>query len=262
MKTRYGVSSNERRFLKSERSRKLSDINYIRDGRFVFDWQVGTENSVFFGAHWNGKTFTCTNLIVRPLLGVYDQLIWDHKGHIVQELFSRRMTPDQEKIASSGLVIQASQLRQGTCIMRPRDKTLKHFEEFCATANKAHDLHVVIDETKHYNSAHSIPPAFSELVTEKGNDNVSYTCIFQRPAENHKSLISNAQHRFCFSLTVPTDVVYLRSLIGPEVELFLPVGSPLRRFYKEEPRLPLRSFIYRDEKAERPVVVVGGLKLK
>lgn len=239
----------------------MTDINYIRDGKFNLDFGVGTENSAAWGAHWNGKTYTMSNLVVRPLLGVYNQWIWDHKGHVTGELFKQRMTPEQHKLVSGGLVQHASQLRQGTCIVRPRDKTLEHFESFCAAANKQHNLHVVIDETRHYNSTHSIPPEFSELVTEKGNDNVSYTVIFQRPAENHKSLISNAQHRFCFPLTVPTDVVYLRSLIGPEVELFLPVGSPLRRFYKEEPKLPLRSFIYRDEKQERPVVVVGGLKI-
>ncbi len=236
-----------------------SDLLYIRDGKFHLDFEVGTENSVFFGAHWNGKTFTATNQIVRPLLGHYPLLVWDAKGRIVEELLQQRMTPEQQRLVMSGSVRSVSQIKTSPCFVRRAPES--EFDAFCRFANAQYDCHVVIDEVHKFNNAHRIPPWLHELVAEKGNDNVSYTCIFQRPAENHKALISNAQHRFCFMLDVPTDVLYLRSLIGTEVELFLPPNSPMRRFYKEAPQLPLRSFIYRNTKEPQAKIVVGGLKI-
>jgi DNA helicase HerA-like ATPase len=122
---------------------------------------------------------------------------------------------------------------------------------------KQHDLHVLVDEAHNYSSAHRIGTPYARLVRDAGNQNISYTAIFQRPAENHKSIISNATHIFVFKLPLHTDADYLRKWVGTEVELLL--QPEFRRFYKDEPILPQRSFIYKDIRADRPVVVRGGI---
>lgn len=238
----------------------MPQINYTT--KFNFRWKAGSENSAFFGAHFRGKTYAATNLIVRPLLGFYPQLIWDHNGKIFLELIKKPTSAEQASLIRNAAINHASQIKEDrkTYILKPKDKSMEHFLQFCDIITKRRQMHVTFDETHNYNTAHRLPDKFNQVIRDLGNVGISYTAIFQRPAENHKSLISNAKHRFLFGLSVPTDVQYLKSLIGMEAELFLPKGSPLRKMYKEEPQLPIRSFIYRNEEEEKPIVVVGGLK--
>ena len=219
-------------------------VNYTQ--HFEFDWSVGTDNSVIIGAHFQGKTHLAKHLVAKPLLGKYPLWIWDHHGKFT------------DLTDLSNVVRSVSGLRYGLQVLKPIEKSPGAFFQFCALVNKQSDLHVIIDETHNFCSAHKIAPEFATLVRDKGNNNVSYTCVFQRPAEVHKSIISNALHRFVFAFDVPTDVIYLKQWIGTEVELFLP--PQLRRHHREEPQLPPRSFIYRNMQSLKPVVVVGGLK--
>jgi|SRR6185295_2678483 len=221
-------------------------LTYVKT--LQFHWQVGTENSVVIGAHWQGKTWLAKYLIASRVKGRFPMWIWDYNGKFAD-------------LAPSNVIHSVKDLKYGTQIVVPLDKSPEHFEQFCIAVNKQANLHVIIDEAHTYCSAHQIPPAFAQLVRDKGNQNVSYTCIQQRPAEIHKSIISNAQHRFVLAFDVPTDVVYLRNWIGTEVELFLPPNSILRRFHKGAPKLPPYSFIYRDMKALTPQIIVGGLKI-
>ncbi len=230
----------------------VDGVVYLTAAEFKFLWNYGTDNSVVIGAHWQGKTELSVNLIARPLMGKAPIWIWDYNNK-----FSHLM-PDN-------VIHSVSELKYGTQILVPFDKSPEHFEQFCAAANNLSDLHVIIDEAHNYCSAHRISPEFAILVRDKGNQNVSYTCIFQRPANVYKDIISNAAHRFVLAFDVPTDVKYLRDWLGIECELFLSPDSVNRRYFKDmqqHPKLPRYSFVYRDMHELKPVVVVGGLKLK
>lgn len=222
----------------------MTDIEYA--DKFRFRRQVGTENCAVMGAHFQGKTYLTKHLISKPLLGVYRQWVWDYHGKF-------------SDLAPANVVHSVDALRYGTQFLRPSDRSPEQFFKFCEKVNALRNLEVIIDETHNYCSAHRIDPRFAVLLRDKGNAHISYTCIFQRPAEIHKSLISNAKHRFMFAMDVPTDIDYLVRYIGIEAELFLP--PRLRKYYKEEPQLPPHSFIYRNQEEMRPVVVPGGLKV-
>ncbi|AIF85426.1 hypothetical protein NTE_03398 [Candidatus Nitrososphaera evergladensis SR1] len=224
---------------------------------FNFKWEVGTENSVVIGAHWQGKTHLAANLIARSILGAYPLWAWDYHGKLRKELLSRHLTPQQQALVYHGTCKRVEMIRKGTNFVVPLDLGIRHFDEFCNLVNRQANMHVMIDEAHNYSSAHRILPSYERLVRDKGNQNVSYTAIFQRPAENHKSIISNATHLFIFKLPLHTDVDYLRKWVGAEVELLL--QPEFRKFYEKEPELPNRSFIYKDTRASRPVVVRGGL---
>lgn len=215
--------------------------------KFKFRWQVGTDNSVVIGAHFQGKTYLSKYLIAKPLIGKWPLWIWDYHGKFADLL-------------PHNVINHVSQLRYGTFVLRPVDRSPENFFAFCEMANKQANLHVIIDEAHNYCSAHKIDPRFAVLVRDKGNANVSYTCIFQRPAEIHKSIISNAKHRFAFRFDVPTDVQYLMRWLGTELELYLPPQQ--RRYYKEAPELPQYSFIYRDAEKIKPEVISGGVRFK
>lgn len=233
-------------------------INYVKDFKFTFE--VGTENSVFIGAHFQGKTFAAANLIALPLLGVYRQWAWDYHGRIYMELTKQRLTPQQSQMLRDSKTRFVSDLGAATSFLSPPlDRSESMFLKFCALVCKQHDMHVLFDEIHNYNSAHRISGLLGRVVRDMGNRNVSYTAIFQRPAENHKSIISNAKHRFMFAFDVPTDIDYMSRWIGTEANLFLP--PQLRRFYKDEPQLPPHSFVYRNQDSLTPTVVVGGLKV-
>lgn len=222
-----------------------------------FDFAVGADNSVVIGAHFQGKTHFAANMICRPLLGHFDQIVWDYHGNIHKEIMKQRLTPKESHIL---LLSKGTNLlpNKPTQFIHPSEKSEIHFEAVCSAIEKMHDKHITIDECHNYNSAHRIPPHFAALIRDLGNQNISYTCIFQRPAENHKSIISNAKHRFLFRFDVPNDVDYLSRWIGTEVNLFLP--PDLRKFHKDEPQLPRYSFIYRNAEELAPVVVRGGIK--
>lgn len=233
-------------------------INYVKDFKFAFE--VGTENSVFIGAHFQGKTYAAANLIALPLLGVYRQWAWDYHGRVYLELTKQRLTPRQSQMLNDSRKRMVSDLGAATTFLSPPLERSEHyFLQFCALVCKQHDMHVIVDEIHNYTTAHSLSGLLGRVVRDMGNRNVSYTAIFQRPAEVHKSIISNAKHRFMFAFDVPTDIDYMRRWIGAEADLFL--APQLRRFYKDEPQLPPRSFIYRNQDDLTPTVVVGGLKL-
>lgn len=230
-------------------------IEYV--DRFKFKWQVGTENSVVIGAHFQGKTYLAAHLIARSLLGVYDTWAWDYHGKLYKELYALNLTPQQRQTLGSRLGMVSS-IKKGTNFILPVDKSPARFDDFCNVVNKQANMHVMIDEAHNYSSAHRISVPYARLVRDAGNQNISYTAIFQRPAENHKSIISNAAHIFVFKLPLHTDAEYLRKWVGVEVELLL--QPEFRKFFKDEPELPNRSFIYKDIRASHPVVVRGGLK--
>ncbi len=234
----------------------MTGIEYVE--RFKFSWEFGTENSVFVGAHAQGKTYAAAQLIALPLLGNHNHWVWDYHGRVFDELVAAGLTPRQSQLLNASRVKLLSDVGAGTQFLWPYIKDDATFLKFCELACKQHDLHVTVDELHNYNTAHRISHELARLMRDMGNRNVSYTAILQRPAENHKSVISNATHIFVFKLPLHTDVNYLRRWVGVEVELLL--QPEFRRFFKNEPELPQYSFIYKDVRAMHPVVVVGGLK--
>lgn len=230
-------------------------IEYV--DRLKFRWSAGVENSVVVGAHWQGKTHLAAGLILRSILGAFPLWAWDYHGKLRQYLMGLRLPPEQAAMVKR-TVYDVPGIIKGTNFIVPNDKSKDHFGRFCELVYRQANLHVVIDEAHNYSSAHSIVPAYEQVVRDKGNQHVSYTAIFQRPAENYKSIISNATHIFVFKMPLHTDVDYMRKWVGTEVELLL--QPEFRKFYKDEPTLPQYSFIYKDTRADRPVVVRGGLK--
>lgn len=235
-------------------------VEYISGSKFRMPFKVGKENSVVVGAHHQGKTYLAANLLARSVLGLYPLWVWDYHGKLYNELSKKNLTPAQRQTLGYKYWIHSvpqTKIRETTFFL-PSDKSQERFDEFCNLVLRKSDMHVMIDEAHNYSSPHRIGVPYARLVRDAGNQNISYTAIFQRPAENHKSILSNATHIFVFHLPLPNDAFYLRQWVGPEVDVLL--QPHLRKYHKEEPELPQYSFIYKDTRKTNAVIVKGGLR--
>ncbi len=198
-----------------------------------------TDNIVTIGAHYQGKTYLMANLIVKQFLKVANMWIWDYHGKFIQYL----------NPSTSLIKRRVDDLEYGIQFLKPDDKSSDNFDKFCKKVVQNSNLVVVIDEAHNYSTAQKISDEHFELVSNAGNQGVSYIEIFQRPSRVNKSVLENAYHRFCLATDEVNSVTYLRKWIGLAVELFRPFEERskwARQKYRDRPQLKQYSFVYRN----------------
>jgi hypothetical protein len=72
----------------------------------------------------------------------------------------------------------------------------------------------VIEEVHNFATAHYLPKWFKEILLTGRHQNLALIATSQRPAELHKTLLSQCHHIFCGSLHEKNDINYLSSVLG------------------------------------------------
>ncbi len=76
------------------------------------------------------------------------------------------------------------------------------------------DLCVVVEEVHHFATAHHLPKWLKEVLLTGRHRALALIATSQRPAEVHKTLLSQCHHIFCGTLNEANDVKYLASVMG------------------------------------------------
>lgn len=87
---------------------------------------------------------------------------------------------------------------------------------------------LVVEELQLFASCHNMPHWFRNVLLLGRHANLSTVMSTQRPAECHKSCISQATHVFCGRLFEPNDIDYCRAVFGNKA--FELSGLANRRF--------------------------------
>lgn len=234
----------------------ISDIYKKKNFHFK-ELNIYQENNSLTGEHYSGKTKFAIEKIAKPLLktGRIKMWIWDHHG-----LFSKMF---QDLGKGHQIIYYLDELRDGTQCYVPESKSEDHFNEFCSLVLDQYNMHVVLDELHNYMTAQRMAKNLAPLIRDlAANQGVTYTAIWQRVSEGHKSVMSNARHKFLFDFDIGDQERYLR-LFGKYADLFLEPES--RKFFKEKengnylyPVLDQYSFLYKDDKSKESEVFNGG----
>ena len=192
------------------------------------------DNIAVNGAHFTGKTHFALKNIVKPLKKAEINFwFWNHHGKRL-DLFE----PDQ-------IVYYLEDLKYGTQCYYPESKSLEHFNEFCKLVQKQNYLHVIFDELHNYMNAQTMAKELRPIITDlPANQAVTYTAIWQRASEGHKSVLSNAKHKFLFRFDVRDQDTYL-DIFGTKSQLHL--DKTARKYFPQEENCKPHSFVYRDE---------------
>lgn len=77
---------------------------------------------------------------------------------------------------------------------------------------------VVVEEVHNFASTHFLPQWFREILLTGRHRELSLILTSQRPAEIHKTLLSQSAHIFCGSMHESNDLRYLSSFMGDDAE--------------------------------------------
>ena len=167
---------------------------------FFPDLNIYEENNSLAGEHYGGKTEFAIRKIARPLLksGKVKVWIWDHHRRFADSPYLK------DVLHQNQIVYYLDELQEGsTQIYIPENKSKEHFDKFCEMILRQKNLHVIFDELHNYMSAQTMTknlyPVIRDLASNQG---VTYTAIWQRISEGHKSVMSNARHKFLFNFDV------------------------------------------------------------
>lgn len=250
------------------------DPMYQKREFYFKELNIYEENTSLAGEHYGGKTEFAIRKIAKPLLksGKVKVWIWDHHKRFAKHPeLARYIQPHQ-------VVYYLDELSEGTQIYVPESKSPEHFNKFCAMILEQKNLHVILDELHNYMSAQrmekNLYPVIRDLAANQG---VTYTAIWQRISEGHKSVMSNARHKFLFNFDVEDQEKYLR-IFGIKADLFLEPHARKyftecktcqksihkhknenHRFESKYPVLEQYSFLYKDDKSKESEVYNGGI---
>lgn len=77
-------------------------------------------------------------------------------------------------------------------------------------------LCIVVEEAHNFASRHFLPQWFKECILTGRHKGLSIITTSQRPAEIHKTLLSQSHHIFCGMLHEKNDIAYLQSVMGDD----------------------------------------------
>jgi hypothetical protein len=101
------------------------------------------------------------------------------------------------------------------------------------------NVQVVIEECQLYSNPHKMPKWLKNSLLTGRHQNMSLLFTTQRPAELHKTILSQCTHIFCGQILEGNDLRYLSSFLGRESDKL--------------PTLPERNFLYFTDKGVRQV---------
>jgi len=214
-----------------------------------------SENTGVVGEHYGGKTYFVGQNILKPMLKtrIINVWAWDH-----QAKWKDYFEPHQ-------VVYYLDDLQRGTQCYVPENKSEEHFDEFCELVQQLNNTHLFIDESHNYHNAQRMAKQLQPVIRDlSGNQNVAYTLVWQRASEGHKSVMSNARHKFLFNFDSLDQDRYLQ-MFGKYADLFLnPEERKYFRDFTENNKkyrydiLTDYSFLYRDEKNRTKVEIYNG----
>lgn len=251
-------------------------VNLYEHKEFFFpELNIYEENNSLAGEHYGGKTEFAIRKIAKPLLktGKVKVWIWDHhKRFANSEHLKGILQPNQ-------IVYYLDELQEGStqCYV-PENKSKDHFNKFCELILRQKNLHIIYDELHNFMSAQTMVPNLYPVIRDlASNQGVTYTAIWQRISEGHKSVMSNARHKFLFNFDVEDQEKYLR-IFGTQADLFLEPNARMyfaeckicgkspkkhrneeHRYQEKYPVLDDYSFIYKDDKSKKSEVFNGGI---
>lgn len=221
----------------SERNRKLT---------FSFTYNPFNEDVLVVGRGGCGKTYLVKNLFLKAFAGRSARVpfwLWDHRW--------------QYLLDGIETVYKVEDLKAGSQILQPFNKSIADFDHFCEKALYLSNSVIAVEETHNFTSKQKIKSDnFAEIINAGRPRGLDWICVTRRPQQLHNDILSDADHIFCFDMELPSDVKFMRQWIGTEVELLL--EPRLRKENKSgSPKLAAHHFVYKD--VTRGIIEVGKL---
>ena len=216
----------------------------VESGKLTFRFQAFNEDIVICGAKNSGKSYLANELL--KSFSNITCIVWDwnHQFHDSRAMLFHTL---------DDLLEIFDQVHKGRYILQPYDKSQKAFEDLCDAVFERGNCVLFLDELHNFTSKQSIIRPFQNLILSGRPRGVSVISISTRPASLPNSVLSNANHVFCFRLNIESDVKFLESWMGSEVWQLMPVDK--RQKMKDAPVLPEHTFYYRNQ--SEPTGVIG-----
>ena len=216
----------------------------VESGKLTFRFQAFNEDIVICGAKNSGKSYLANELL--KSFSNITCIVWDwnHQFHDSRAMLVHTL---------DDLLEIFDQVHKGRYILQPYDKSQKAFEDLCDAVFERGNCVLFLDELHNFTSKQSIIRPFQNLILSGRPRGVSVISISTRPASLPNSVLSNANHVFCFRLNIESDVKFLESWMGSEVWQLMPVDK--RQKMKDAPVLPEHTFYYRNQ--SEPTGVIG-----
>ena len=216
----------------------------VESGKLTFRFQAFNEDIVICGAKNSGKSYLANELL--KSFSNITCIVWDwnHQFHDSRSMLFHTL---------EDLLEIFDQVHKGRYILQPYDKSQKAFEDLCDAVFERGNCVLFLDELHNFTSKQSIIRPFQNLILSGRPRGVSVISISTRPASLPNSVLSNANHVFCFRLNIESDVKFLESWMGEEVWQLMPVDK--RQKMKDAPVLPEHTFYYRNQ--SEPTGVIG-----
>jgi hypothetical protein len=193
------------------------------------------EDILISGKGGSGKTYLVLNGLMKAAR--YNCWVWDYRWQY-------------DRLRYEGFLIthDLPSLPYGRAVYQPRDKSVSAFDAFCAKADSWNNLVIVIEEAHRYAGKYKIrSDSFAAIVNAGRPHGVTWICITRRPQQLHNDILADADHVFVFEHDLPGDIKYLQTWVGAEVQLLLPPEQrTVYGWFKDQPRLPEHSFVYKN----------------
>lgn len=218
-------------------------------GHISIPYDPWDQHVVIFGKSGSGKTYLLKNKLMRDIGRSHVAACWVYDS---QEQYA--------DLAGYGFSVTNSlaNLPYGKVVFQPGRVENEDFDAIAERAFNARNLVLVVEEAHFYIGKYTIRSKPFEQIVKGGRPRgVTYVAVTIRPQDVHNTVITQASHRFCFQLEVPTDYDYLYRWFGPKTELLKPPVIRDRRRLANIPEvrrdpslaelpLPDHSFVYRD----------------
>ena len=209
----------------------------VDSGKLNFQFEAYNEDCVICGAKNSGKSYLANELL--KSFNNITCIVWDFnfQFHDARSMLFHRLDDLLEVYDKAN--------GKGRYILQPFDKSQQAFEKLCDAVFQRGNTVLFLDELHLFCSKQSIIKPFQNLILSGRPRGISVISISTRPASLPNSVLSNANHVFCFRLNIESDVKFLESWMGSEVWQLMPVDK--RQKMKDAPILPEHTFYYRNQ---------------
>ncbi len=209
---------------------------------FNFKYQPFEHDITMIGEGGTGKTYLAEKLLINQALRNIPLAVWDP-----QDEFGTK----HGKLDGVEIVRSVEEVPYGRSICKPESKSPELFDKWCAKINSWTNIVCIVDEAHFFVGKFKIKSQnFREIILGGRPRGITYVAIGRRPADIHNSILSDAEHIFCFYMDLPTDVAYMAKWIGPQVWKFQPQENrptTLPESIRNAPMLPPHWFLHKDK---------------
>lgn len=227
--------------LTAEQVKSIEDsTQYV--SQIDFDYSPFQHDTVIVGTKGNGKTRRSKKICLTiPNLAVW---IWQYSIKTYDGFFPK--------------VTKVEDLKYGQYVLDSPDKSKENLGRFLYKAFQQKNLLIIIDELHQYTNKNEIWMPLYQYVMSGRNRHLTGIYISTSPKAIPNYILGNARHVFAYQMNSALDLDWLHDYIGPEAWLLV-TKDRRSQFYMGAEHigsLPEYSFVYRDNKKERPQVVM------